>query len=62
MSLYFSRGGKNLTLGMQDFLEAISTTLEKLPAVRKVLAVPPDHTRMDSQAGPIMHAALQEKS
>jgi nickel-dependent lactate racemase len=59
MSLYFSRGGKNLTLGMQDFLEAISTTLEKLPAVRKVLAVPPDHTRMDSQAGPIMHAALK---
>lgn len=44
---------------MQDFLEAISTTLEKLPAVRKVLAVPPDHTRMDSQAGPIMHAALK---
>jgi nickel-dependent lactate racemase len=59
MTIYFSRGGKHRTLGMQDFLEAISTTLEQLPSVKKVLAVPPDHTRMDSQAGPIMRAALQ---
>ena len=59
MTLYFSRGAKDLVLGMDDYLEAISTTLAQLPPVRKVLAVPPDHTRMDSQAGPITHAALR---
>ena len=59
MTIYFSRGGKDLALGMQDFLEAIATTLSQFPSVQKVLAVPPDHTRMDSQAGPIMHAVLK---
>ena len=59
MTIYYSRGGKRLVLGMQDYLEAISTTLSQLPPIRKVLAVPPDHTRMDSQAGPITHAALK---
>ena len=59
MAIYFSRGGKELVLGMQDYLEAIATTLSHHPSVRKVLAVPPDHTRMDSQAGPIMHAVLK---
>jgi nickel-dependent lactate racemase len=33
--------------------------LSQRPSVKKVLAVPPDHTRLDSQAGPIMHAALK---
>lgn len=59
MAIYYSRGGKDLNLGTQDYLDAIESTLEQLPAVRKVLAVPPDHTRIDSQAGPIMHAALK---
>ncbi len=59
MAIYFSRGGKDLVLGMQDYLEAIATTLSHHPSVGKVLAVPPDHTRMDSQAGPIMHAVLK---
>jgi nickel-dependent lactate racemase len=58
MTIYFSRGGKDLVLGMQDYVEAIQTTLSHFPSTRKVLAVPPDHTRIDSQAGPIMHAAL----
>lgn len=59
MAIYFSRGGENLVLGMEDYLEAIATTLSKRPSTKKVLAVPPDHTRMDSQAGPIMHAVLK---
>ncbi len=59
MAIYFSRGGKELVLRMQDYLDAIATTLSHFPTVRKVLAVPPDHTRMDSQAGPIMHAVLK---
>ncbi len=59
MAIYFSRGGKELVLGTQDYLEAIAITLSHYPSVRKVLAVPPDHTRMDSQAGPIMHSVLK---
>ena len=59
MTIYYSRGGTNLSLGMHDYLEAITTLLDQMPGVNKVLAVPPDHTRIDSQAGPIMHAALE---
>ena len=59
MTIYFSRGGTDQVLGMQDYLDAIATTLSHHPSVRKVLALPPDHTRLDSQAGPIMHAVLK---
>lgn len=59
MTIYFARGGEGLTLGERDYAEAISTLLEQRGPIRKVLAVPPDHTRLDSQAGPIMHAALK---
>ena len=55
----FLEAAKILVLGMTDYLEAIAATLAQRPAVKKVLAVPPDHTRLDSQAGPIMHAVLQ---
>ena len=59
MTIYFSRGGTDQVLGMQDYLDAIAITLSHRPSVRKVLALPPDHTRLDSQAGPIMHAVLK---
>jgi nickel-dependent lactate racemase len=59
MTIYFSRGSKDSVLGMPDFLEAIETTIRLRGGVHKVLAVPPDHTRLDSQAGPITHAVLQ---
>ena len=59
MTIYYSKGSPTSVLGMEDYVEAISTTLQQRPTVRKVLAVPPDHTRLDSQAGPIMHAVLQ---
>ena len=59
MTIYFSRGGTDQVLGMQDYFDAIAITLSHRPSVRKVLALPPDHTRLDSQAGPIMHAVLK---
>lgn len=59
MTIYYSRGGKNESLGMEDYLEALSTTMDQLGSVRRVLALPPDHTRLDSQGGPITHAALK---
>jgi nickel-dependent lactate racemase len=59
MTIYFSRGSKASILGQDDFREAIEATLKARGTVRKVLAVPPDHTRLDSQAGPLTHAALE---
>lgn len=60
MTIYFSRGSKTSILGNQDYHDAIEATLAARGTVRKVLAVPPDHTRLDSQAGPIMHAVLEQ--
>ncbi len=60
MTIYFSRGSKTSILGNQDYHDAIEATLAARGTVRKVLAVPPDHTRLDSQAGPIMHAILEQ--
>jgi nickel-dependent lactate racemase len=59
MTIYYAKGGKDLALGMSDYLEALSITVEQRPAIKRVLAVPPDHTRIDSQAGPILNAARQ---
>lgn len=59
MTIYFSRGSKTSVLGMLDYIEAIETTIQARGNVKKVLAVPPDHTRLDSQAGPITHATLK---
>jgi nickel-dependent lactate racemase len=59
MTLYFARGGKDLVLGRDDFTEAIHETSAKFGTVKNVLAIPPDHTRLDSQSGPILHAALE---
>jgi nickel-dependent lactate racemase len=60
MTIYFSRGSKTSILGNKDYHDAIEATLAARGPVRKVLAVPPDHTRLDSQAGPIMHAVLEQ--
>lgn len=59
MTIYFSRGSEQSVLGMSDFIEAIEAIVQQRGNVNKVLAIPPDHTRLDSQAGPITHAALQ---
>ena len=59
MAIYFSRGSEQSVLGMPDYVEAIEAIVQQRGGARKVLAIPPDHTRLDSQAGPITHAALQ---
>jgi nickel-dependent lactate racemase len=59
MTIYFARGSRQHELGMEDYIEAIEMTLAARGNVRKVLAIPPDHTRLDSKAGPITHAALR---
>ena len=48
-------------LGADDVRQAVLETLGGLPRVpRKVLLVPPDHTRMHSMAGPVAEAFRRE--
>jgi nickel-dependent lactate racemase len=59
MTLYYSVGSPKHVLGMDDFLNALDDCFGKIGKPERVLAIPPDHTRMDSQAGPITRAAHQ---
>lgn len=49
--LYFSRGGENEQLSEDDLLTGLKTAFDVLGPRKKVLAVPPDLTRMHSKAG-----------
>jgi nickel-dependent lactate racemase len=65
MTVYYRVGGPNHVLGMPDYLDALRVSIDAFSKARgqadpqRVLAIPPDHTRMDSQAGPITRAAWQ---
>jgi nickel-dependent lactate racemase len=58
MTLYYTQGSPSDALGEANYRAAIEQVLAQIGDVRSVLAVPPDHTRMDSQAGPITRMAL----
>jgi nickel-dependent lactate racemase len=49
--MYFEKGGAGLELGASDLKEGLFTALEKLGKRHKVLAIPPDYTRLPSRAG-----------
>lgn len=49
--LYFAKGSNTHPLSEQEILEGLTKSLEKFGAVKKVLAIPPDYTRLHSQAG-----------
>ncbi|MGD9110178.1 MAG: lactate racemase domain-containing protein [Phycisphaerales bacterium] len=49
--LYFSRGSENEQIGEADLERGLIAALDKLGARKKVLAIPPDLTRLHSQAG-----------
>jgi nickel-dependent lactate racemase len=49
--LYFSRGSETETLSSQDLKDGLFAALDRLGKRRKVLAVPPDITRIYSRAG-----------
>ena len=55
--IYFESGGPAADLGPAELREGLHTALERLGARRRVLAVPPDVTRLASQAGPLTRAA-----
>ena len=64
MVIYWERAGREVELSIDDFREALGTTLEKLGHPKRVLALPPDHTRFDSRAGELtvlLHELLGDR-
>lgn len=51
--LYFARGSKNDVISDGELRSILTSLLNSLPRKRRVLAIPPDHTRLNSYAGPI---------
>ena len=49
--IYYQRGSENEVINSGELKEAVFTTLEKLDKKNKVLAIPPDFTRVHSRAG-----------
>jgi nickel-dependent lactate racemase len=59
MALYCAVGGEELEIGAQQMLELLRESLGKLGRRERVLAVPPDITRLHSQAGALTCAARE---
>ena len=59
MSLYCAQGGPDRELSSSELRDFLSAALEKLGRRRKVLAVPPDHTRTASRAGELTRYAWE---
>jgi len=49
--IYYQRGSENEVINSEELKEAVFTTLEKLGKKNRVLAIPPDFTRVHSRAG-----------
>lgn len=49
--IYYQRGSENEVINSGELKEAVFTTLEKLGKKNRVLAIPPDFTRVHSRAG-----------
>jgi nickel-dependent lactate racemase len=57
--LYYERGNENDNLSVEDLRHALFSTLDKIGTKKKVLAIPPDITRLHSQAGLLTRFAWQ---
>jgi nickel-dependent lactate racemase len=57
--LYFSRGSEHDNLTAEDLRQGLYAALEKLGKRQKVLALPPDITRLHSRAGELTRFAWQ---
>lgn len=53
MTLHYAAGGEDLALSRDDVNEALERVFEALGERKRVLALPPDFTRFNSQAGMI---------
>ncbi len=64
MALYWEKAGREVEVQAEDFREGLSATLAHLGNPQKVLALPPDHTRLDSRAGEmtcILHELIGDR-
>ena len=59
MSLYLSRGHESAELSAVELKSALFDALAKLGARRRILAVPPDITRLHSRAGDLTRNAFE---
>jgi nickel-dependent lactate racemase len=59
MTIYFERGDTKSSLGPQDFRDALAAAFKAAGEPRRVLALPPDHTRSDSRAGELTTLAYE---
>lgn len=57
--MYYEKGGAGLELSASDLKEGLVVALEKLGARKKVLAIPPDYTRLPSRSGELTEFAWQ---
>ncbi len=57
--ILFAAGSPDRRIGLEEAREALRATLEKLGPRKRVLAVPPDITRIHSLAGPLTEAAWE---
>ena len=56
MATYFARGGTRDDISPAEKREALAQALKVIGGpLRKVLLVPPDHTRLNSDAGELTH-------
>ena len=55
--LYYSRGSEHENLSADDLKQGLYAALEKMGRKRKVLALPPDITRLHSRAGELTRYA-----
>lgn len=51
--LYYARGSKNDNITQDEVRSALAAVFESMGAKKRVLALPPDFTRLNSYAGPI---------
>ena len=49
--IYFEKGSTEITLNAEDLRNGLFEAFEKMGARQKVLAIPPDYTRLPSRAG-----------
>lgn len=57
--MYYEKGGAGLELGASDLKEGLYAALAKLGTKSKVLAIPPDYTRLPSRSGELTEFAWQ---
>lgn len=57
--IYFEKGSTDIELSSDDLKKGLFEALNKLGAKHKVLAIPPDYTRLPSRAGELTEYAWQ---